>query len=278
MKIRAPELLRLPNALLALALLTMGMSAHATDVTVTPPANWLTPADTSATNDAPDRSYELSQDTAVHVVNVMNDDHPELVGQTVVLPKESEITVLGSMMDPVAGQLVRIGVDADEDDGLPTDFWVPADELLQGGLVDSEISTLKDDPVLESDDDAAPAFSEEARHVHLARHKRHKRHMTYCYRYVKEYLLHSGKVPIYLPGGSAWMAASMLPHYGFRRTGHNGHSARLGEVCVYRGGNGGNGHIEVKRAGGWWYGYGYHRGPITDRLARNHRLVACFSK
>jgi len=97
--------------------------------------------------------------------------------------------------------------------------------------------------------------------------------MTYCYRYVKRYLLSIGKVKTYLPGTSAWEAAKILPKHGFRKTGHTPAKAKEGEVCVYSGGPKGHGHIEVKRNGKWWYGYGYLPQPI-----KNRKFIACFAK
>lgn len=165
------------------------------------------------------------------------------------LPAGAEIAILETREDPAAGQLVRVGIDSEEGSGLPTDVWVRSSDLPPAALVPY-----------------APADEDESADAALKK-------MTYCYRYVKQYLLKTGKVKVYLPGSSAYQAASILPRHGFRRTGHSPANARNGEVCVYSGGPAGHGHIEVKRNGKWWYGYGFNARPIQNR-----RFIACFDK
>ncbi len=97
--------------------------------------------------------------------------------------------------------------------------------------------------------------------------------MTYCYRYVKKYLLNKGFVKTYLPGTSAYMAATVLPKYGFVKSARLPRQAITYDVCVYKGGPSGHGHIEVLDPRGWYYGYGYFKKPISNRT-----FLGCFYK
>lgn len=97
--------------------------------------------------------------------------------------------------------------------------------------------------------------------------------MTYCYRYVKKYLLKVGLVKVYLPGASAYMAAKILPKHGFKKVSRKPSQAINHDVCVYKGGPAGHGHIEVKRPQGWYYGYGFKKSPIKNRI-----FIGCFHK
>ena len=162
-------------------------------------------------------------------------------------PAGTGLVILGRRITSNDGDLLRIGMDADPREGLPSDFWVRAADLPLEILepysagAENEVGALKA--------------------------------MTYCYRFVKEYLMKTGKVSNYLPGESAWMAASILPRYGFHRTGHSPANAANGEVCVYSGGPQGHGHIEVKRGGAWWYGYG-----MISHSMQGRNFIACFYK
>jgi hypothetical protein len=184
----------------------------------------------------------------------------EGVASPVLLPKGTAVTVLETREDPQQGSMVRLGIDTD-DANLPSEVWMKQEDALRAGLI--EAPNVGIDP-------AAPA-TETGEFIDSGADAG----MTYCYRFVKEYLLQTGKVSTYLPGGSAWMAASILPRYGFRSTGTGPAGAIEGDVCVYSGGKGGNGHIEVKRDGGWWYGYGVKPEPITPV---GHHLLGCFRK
>jgi hypothetical protein len=97
--------------------------------------------------------------------------------------------------------------------------------------------------------------------------------VTYCYRYVKKYLLKKGFVDTYLPGASAYMAATILPKHGFSKVERKPQQAIKYDVCVYRGGPSGHGHIEVLDPQGWYYGYGYKKQPIKNRT-----FTGCFHK
>ncbi len=97
--------------------------------------------------------------------------------------------------------------------------------------------------------------------------------MTYCYRYVKKYLLKKGFVDTYLPGVSAYMAVTILPKHGFSKSKRTPAQAKTYDVCVYKGGPSGHGHIEVRDPQGWYYGYGYKNQPIKNRT-----FLGCFFK
>jgi hypothetical protein len=168
-------------------------------------------------------------------------------GPAISISRGLELVMIETKRDDALGTLVRLGFD--QDLGLPTEVWVREQDLQTADFIPYDFSRLSDDEI-----------------------DLWKR-MTYCYRFVKRYLLQTGQVKTYLPGASAYQAASILPKHGFRRTGHNPASARNGEVCVYGGGPQGHGHIEVKRNGKWWYGYGYINHPI-----RNRKFIACFAK
>lgn len=97
--------------------------------------------------------------------------------------------------------------------------------------------------------------------------------MTYCYRYVKKYLLKVDLVDTYLPGASAYQAATILPEHGFKKINRGPYQVKKHDVCVYRGGPSGHGHIEIMTTQGWYYGYGYKKNPIQNRT-----LIGCFAK
>lgn len=178
----------------------------------------------------------------------------------VTLPAGTPVSVLETKVDAKAGTMVRLGIDAAEESGLPSDAWFPLDGVLLAGLLR-----------VNGDENEDEADQKQGVIMKLSRAARGG--MTYCYRYVKRALLASGKVSSYLPGESAWMAASVLPKHGFRRTGSGPAGARDGDVCVYSGGPKGHGHIEIKRGGGWWYGYGVKSAPMQGR-----NFIACFTK
>ena len=151
----------------------------------------------------------------------------------------SALAVMETKDDPRFGRIVRLGFDTEEDAELPSDVWI------------------KDTPEFEESLSTPYEISRG----------------SYCYRYVKLYLLHTGKVHTYLPGSAAVQAAHILPKFGFQITGHAPSHALRGEVCVYSGGPQGYGHIEVFRKRGWWFGYGFRPHPMTGR-----HFLACFTK
>lgn len=174
---------------------------------------------------------------------------PELAGRSVEITRDSMITILGQQTDVRGDILIHLGVDSN-DLQIPSELWIRATEL-------ENVSLEK----IEENGDTLDAL--------LAKK------MTYCFRYVKQYLLKKKLVSRYLPGASAWMAKDSLPKEGYRRTGQGPSAARVNDVCVYTGGNGNNGHIEVMTPAGWYYGYGYSRAPIG---LNNHRLISCYTK
>ncbi|RYZ96044.1 MAG: hypothetical protein EOP11_24025 [Proteobacteria bacterium] len=189
--------------------------------------------------------YVLREDLVLNPVN-------ELASrQSFTLPSGSEIAILGQKEDAALGTLLHVGIDAKEGSEIPADLWVS----------DRELPAIALEPSAGADD------SDSAGDIALLKA------MTYCYRYVKQYLLQTGQVKVYLPGTSAWEAAGILPKHGFRRTGHSPATAKNGEVCVYSGGPAGHGHIEIKRNGKWWYGYGFKPNAMSGR-----RFIACFAK
>jgi len=213
-------------------------------------------------------SYSVTNDATIRVLQV--ESGKASIGQEIKLAKGSDITVLATDKDPKYGKILRIGVDSDESQA--SDIWIRATDLIDAGLQRSDFDTSTVDPLVAEENQDDISFGNGL--MFDLDQVSETRHMTYCYRFVKQYLLQNGLVPVYLPGGSAWMASRYLPKYGWLRSGRNQYNAKIGDVCVYSGGNGGNGHIEIKRPAGWWYGYGYH-GPIS---LKNHKLIACFKK
>lgn len=181
--------------------------------------------------------------------------HAEPSGQSTEVSAESMITVLGQQMDERGNLVVHLGVDSDVS-GAVSEFWVRASELETANL-----QALDQGVDVDQVEGQMSAFIQKK--------------MTYCYRFVKLYLMKKGLVRGYLPGGSAWMAKNYLPSHGFRRLAGGPTAARLNDVCVYTGGNGNNGHIEVRTSSGWYYGYGNKSRPIS---LNNHRLIACYRK
>jgi hypothetical protein len=211
----------------------------------------------TAVQEAAAENYLLSADARFSLVS----DDESLDRATVELPAGSEVVIIERRVDAGGETLIRIGIDTEPGSGQPSDIWVRAtdvpDYLLTPFIPEDDADLLEDS----WDGGISDLFS-------AARRK-----MTYCYRHVKLYLLRTGQVKTYLPGVSAYQAADILPRYGFRRTRSTPATAKNGEICVYAGGPKGHGHIEVKRNGKWWYGYGFKSRPIANR-----RFLGCFVK
>jgi hypothetical protein len=192
------------------------------------------------------RGFELSTDFTTESIQ----DNKEIT-----IPAGTQLVVLENAI--VDGkELVRVGLEYPSDSVLPQDLWVAGAELAK-----ADLRAIHDvDPYDEN--------GEEITFGEFARAK-----MTYCYRYVKQYLLSHGMVNVYLPGGSAWMAAAELPKHGFKKSNRRAASAIINDVCVYKGGPSGHGHIEILTSKGWYYGYGYKSHPIQNRI-----FMGCFHK
>lgn len=179
--------------------------------------------------------FIITRDTKIPVK--FHQDEPALVRHFFA---GTNITVLESINDERGEKWLRLGIEGEnyleEDSAL--DLWIRAEDLGVLGLVE-DISAR----------------------------------MTYCYRYVKKYLLAKGFVDEYLPGASAYMAATILPKYGFLKANRIPTKAITYDVCVYKGGPSGHGHIEVLDPKGWYYGYGFKKNPIANRI-----FIACFYK
>lgn len=217
------------------------------------------PADplTKATVETTSADYTAADFVAKHDLDLRTLESEEQPARAVTIPSGTSLTVLETKVSATAGTIVRLGIDSPEGSELPADAWFPMDQALLLGLARMV------DTVGETNDEEEPSLWQ----------KISRGGMTYCFRYVKRYLLSTGKVSQYLPGESAWQAASILPKHGFRRTGNSPSSARDGEVCVYSGGPKGHGHVEVKRSGKWWFGYGFNAQPIRGR-----NFLGCFAK
>ena len=217
------------------------------------------PADplTKATVETTSADYTAADFVAKQDLDLRTVESQEQPARAVTIPAGTSLTVLETKVSATAGTIVRLGIDSAEEGELPADAWFPMDQALLLGLARMV------DTGGEAHEEEKPSLWQ----------KISRGGMTYCFRYVKRYLLSTGKVSQYLPGESAWQAASILPKHGFRRTGNSPASARDGEVCVYSGGPKGHGHVEVKRSGKWWFGYGFNAQPIRGR-----NFLGCFAK
>lgn len=222
----------------------------------------------------------------------LNSAVEEASGKTFELAAGTGVAILETKVDPEHGTIVRLGIDSDENSGTPSDVWVKLDEVKDVLVHESDenpassMEDLEGDALLNSLDEEEAGYSEDLGNNDLSqfgidevakkkkKKRKGKKKMTYCYRYVKQYLLKKGLVKVYLPGAMARDAAKILPKHGFRKTGHTPRTAKNGEVCVYTGGC--CGHIEVKINGKFWYGYGYKARPINEILPRP--FIGCYAK
>ena len=195
------------------------------------------------------QTYRVSKSMILHPEVVTN--APEKNESEVTIPVDSLFTVLEKAVDANGLPMVHVGVDSDAN--VPSDFWARASEVDPSALVE-----------MSEDQEQSGLLGAQG-----------VKGMTYCYKFVKMYLMKIGLVREYLAGGSAWMAKNALPAAGFHMNGRRPAQAQVNDVCIYYGGRGGNGHIEVRTAAGWYYGYGYKSAPIT---LVNHTLIGCYSK
>ena len=209
----------------------------------------------SASEVETEKTFRLVKPVTLHPAAVTT--NPQLAGRRLDLFEDTILTVLETTVDERGGTLLHLGIDSD---ATPvSDVWVQANELDEKAL--EEVSSLdENESGGEVGGDSMSTLGQG---------------MTYCYKFVKMYLMKIGLTNHYLAGGSAWMAKNALPAAGFALNGRSPTAAHVNDVCVYYGGRGGNGHVEVKTAAGWYYGYGYKPQPIT---LRNHRLIGCYSK
>lgn len=193
--------------------------------------------------------------------------------------KGDSMTVLKRAKDVSGKEFVQIYL---EDESQSSDVqevvWLPVEALSSDSFEVVEMEDAFDEYGMEIDDGATESdpvmvAAKSKSKKKATKRKKKKKGMTYCYRFVKIRLQKLGLVKGYLPGGSAYMAAKHLPKHGFKRTSRGIKNARTNDVCVYSGGPQGHGHIEMRTAGGWWYGYGVKSSPMSGR-----RFIACFSK
>jgi len=234
----------------AILLLTSCLALGACGKTTSTPGN---PQQTISTDRSTDEAkVDLYEMNSGITLDARIDGSDEL--QPVNVEAGAVVSVIEQSTD---GQWVRLGIENGDDNVL--DVWVSratADQM--------DMSVIQDSDPYDADGNEIPSLNEQ-----FSLRKK----MTYCYKYVKLYLLNHGMVKSYLPGGSAYMAYGILPKYGFKLVNRKPSGAIVNDVCVYGGGNGGNGHIEIKTSKGWYYGYGYISHPIA-----NHPLKGCFHK
>jgi hypothetical protein len=196
--------------------------------------------------------FEVNSDVTI---NAKLSENEEL--QSIHVGPGTAVAVIEESFD---GAWVRLGIQNSDDDST-LDIWVSADTMNA-----LDLSIIDDvDPYDADGNEMAP--QNEAEQFSL------RKKMTYCYKYVKLYLLNNGMVKSYLPGGSAYMAYNILPKHGFKKVSRKPANAIVHDVCVYKGGPAGHGHIEVKTSKGWYYGYGYKASPIKNRI-----FMGCFHK
>ncbi|MCC6138837.1 MAG: hypothetical protein IT287_09400 [Bdellovibrionaceae bacterium] len=197
-----------------------------------------------------------------------NDQH-----RSVKVSADDHIVVLDDVKIADDGQeWISVAIDKNNDEPSETVYVRPQDLL---GLPLAVITMDNDQDWVFSEDNMG---SPEIINVTIAGHEKalpalRIARMTYCYRYVKKYLLKIGLVKTYLPGASAYQAATILPKHGFKKVSRTPSQAIVNDVCVYKGGPSGHGHIEIKTSKGWYYGYGYKAAPIKNRI-----FIGCFHK
>lgn len=219
---------------------------------------------------------EVQRDMSLTARTELNED-----SKSFSLKDGDSFTVLKKEKDVNGKEFVQIYLeDENQSDDVQHVVWIPVEELSSSSLEMVEMEDPFDEfgnEIVESDneEESSTLMTAAKKSKKSNTKKKGKKKMTYCYRFVKIRLQKLGLVKGYLPGGSAYQAATILPKYGFKRTSRGVKGARKNDVCVYSGGNGGNGHIEIRTAGGWWYGYGAKLQPIS---LNGRRLIACFSK
>ncbi len=216
------------------------------------------------------KSFDVTSDFTVTVVKTADSDFQKLQGGPLVIKEGTDLTVLDIVKDENFGEIAHLGLNSDEE-GAISDLWVRVNDLNNNCLEVQDDEDFRSDANATDKTDAGDIRGQ----LHRSKVKAKKRRMTYCYRFVKKYLMETGKVPVYLSGGSAYMAPAQLMKYGFKKIAETPSHVRTEDVCVYRGGNGGNGHIEVFTKKGWYYGYGYLSHPISRA---NHPFVGCYRK
>lgn len=189
------------------------------------------------------------------------------------LSANDHIVVVDSV--PTAGdEQKRIAIAIDRNDDASSEiFFVPAEELLALPISIITIENDEDWAMGEEQSSSSDAFIVDIAGIQKAIPFVRVARMTYCYRYVKKYLLKVGLVKVYLPGASAYQAATILPKHGFKKVSRKPSQAIVNDVCVYKGGPAGHGHIEIKTSKGWYYGYGYKSSPIKNRI-----FIGCYHK
>lgn len=216
--------------------------------------------------------YKAKADLFLAPVRIqgLEDLTEEDMAGTVMEYPEGETLHIRQFNDELLGETlyeITAVVNPDEDQ-FPSVIYVKADELKN-----AELEFVKEGSVATLEQEYSPFDDTELAAKGKGSAKRRKgKKIGSCYRMVKFYLLKTGKVKSYLPGGSAYMAAGILPKHGFRRTGSGPSGASIGDVCVYRGGWHGHGHIEVKVAGGWYFG------PTTRAPIQGRKFIGCFRK
>lgn len=218
------------------------------------------------------KAFEFNQDTYLEGIDEQNISS---LPSRMLFKKGTVLNVIKTRTDTSGLEWAQVYTDREDEyvDSLPAIVWVPLEHIMDSNVVMIDLQ----DPFDEDGNEIAMLEETTVMEFMINGKKkkvvRRRGGMTYCYRFVKMRLIQLGLVKSKLPGGSAYMAASILPQHGFSRTGRGPASAQINDVCVYSGGTGGHGHIEIKTARGWWYGYGYKSSPIRGR-----GFIACFSK
>lgn len=218
-----------------------------------------------------DGIYKVTSDLSLFATRILGveDIEPEdLEGVTFDYPAGEKIH-LEQVFDPQMGVLYKLTavVNPDEDQ-FPTQILLTPEQLKDAKIEfirDGSVATLEQEYSPYEETEVAAAGGGQAR-------RRTGKKIGSCYKMVKQYLLRKGMVRTYLPGGSAYMAAGILPRHGFSKTGSGPGGAKINDVCVYRGGWHGHGHIEVRVAGGWYYG------PTSRNAIRGRTFIGCFRK
>lgn len=218
--------------------------------------------------------------------------------KSLVLDRGTEFEVIENFRGNDGRELVRIGLDVEEDamSDLPSDMWVDARDLnlAQPQMMNMEEVLFQEDmnfdetgdtSIYDDYDVAGPAQRRRVR-----RTGGRGRGMTYCYRNVKKRLMSQCGLEVYLPGAAAYQAATILPQYGFKKIAANWNNYKdlpVCTVCVSSGGKHncgtkgkfhacGDAAMKISNdARGGWYGW---KPGLDSPILGGHTSLGCFHK
>ncbi|WP_413944268.1 hypothetical protein [Bdellovibrio sp. HCB-162] len=213
----------------------------------------------------------------------------EAQNNSLTLDRGTEFEVIENFKGSDGRELVRIGLDVEEDymSDLPSDLWVDARDLNLGQpqMMNAQEGLFQDVSSYDEYEVAGPAQKRRGRRTGGSRGG-----MTYCYRNVKKRLMSQCGVDVYLPGAAAYQAETILPQYGFKKISadwSNYKDLPVCTVCVSSGGSKNCGTKDrfqacgdvamkvSKAARGGWHGW---KPRMDSPILGNHTSLGCFYK